>query len=73
MTYYGVVLLMSGYQADEKYILKQYKIYVDKYATPYLHMTYLTLHDLQARREIPHWVTVDPEPSKGPTQVTQCL
>ena len=32
MTYYGVVLLMSGYQADEKYILKQYKIFVDKYA-----------------------------------------
>lgn len=30
MTYYGVVLLMSGYQADEKYILKQYKIFVDK-------------------------------------------
>jgi hypothetical protein len=38
MTYYGVVLLMSGYQADEKYILKQYKIFVDKYAQhPYLH------------------------------------
>ena len=32
MTYYGVVLLMSGYQADEKYILKQYKIFVDKCA-----------------------------------------
>ena len=31
MTYYGVVLLMSGYQADEKYILKQYRSIVDKY------------------------------------------
>ena len=30
MTYYGIVLLMSGYQADEKYILKQYKAIVDK-------------------------------------------
>jgi hypothetical protein len=30
MTYYGVVLLMSGYQADEKYILKQYRAIVDK-------------------------------------------
>jgi len=35
MTYYSVVLLMSGYQADEKYILKQYKIIVDK-CVPYL-------------------------------------
>ena len=30
MTYYGVVLLMSGYQADEKYILQQYRSIVDK-------------------------------------------
>ena len=30
MTYYGVVLLMSGYQADERYILKQYRSIVDK-------------------------------------------
>ena len=30
MTYYGVVLLMSGYQADERYILKQYRLIVDK-------------------------------------------
>jgi Protein of unknown function (DUF3808) len=30
MTYYGVVLLMSGYQADEKYILEQYRSIVDK-------------------------------------------
>jgi len=34
MTYYGVVLLMSGYQADEKYILKQYKSIVHKYVHP---------------------------------------
>ena len=30
MTYYGVVLLLSGYQADEKHILKQYRAIVDK-------------------------------------------
>lgn len=30
MTYYGIVLLTSGYQADEKYILKQYRAIVDK-------------------------------------------
>ncbi|KAH9989095.1 hypothetical protein BJV74DRAFT_838881 [Russula compacta] len=35
MTYYGVVLLMSGYQADEKYILKQYKAIVDKLEARY--------------------------------------
>ena len=39
MTYYGVVLLMSGYQADEKNILKQYKIFVDKCAKTYVSMT----------------------------------
>jgi hypothetical protein len=30
MTYYGVVLLFSGYQADEAHIIKQYKGIVDK-------------------------------------------
>lgn len=35
MTYYGVVLLMSGYQADEKYILKQYRSIVDKLENKY--------------------------------------
>lgn len=30
MTYYGVVLLLSGYQADEQHILKQYKAIVDR-------------------------------------------
>ncbi len=38
MTYYGVVLLMSGYQADEKYILRQYRVIVDKYAHTHLHI-----------------------------------
>lgn len=47
MTYYGVVLLMSGYQADEKYILKQYKSIVDKcvHAPPNLFL-YLCLRFL---------------------------
>ncbi|KAL0946369.1 hypothetical protein HGRIS_012600 [Hohenbuehelia grisea] len=30
MTYHGAVLLVSGYQADEAHILKQYKAIVDK-------------------------------------------
>ena len=30
MTYHGVVLLLSGYQADEAHIIKQYRAIVDK-------------------------------------------
>ena len=30
MSYHGVVLLLSGYQANEAHIVKQYKIIVDK-------------------------------------------
>jgi len=30
MSYYGVVLLLLGYQADETHILKQYRAIVDK-------------------------------------------
>jgi len=30
MTYYGVVLLLAGYQSDENHILKQYRAIVDK-------------------------------------------
>lgn len=30
MTYHGVVLLLSGYQADEQHILRQYRAVVDK-------------------------------------------
>jgi hypothetical protein len=33
MTYHGVVLLLSGYQADETHILKQYKAVVEKIAS----------------------------------------
>jgi hypothetical protein len=43
MTYYGVVLLMSGYQADEKYILKQYRSIVDKCVhTPSSHLIFMS-------------------------------
>lgn len=31
MTYHGVVLLLSGYQADEAHILRQYEAIVTKY------------------------------------------
>jgi hypothetical protein len=30
MTYHGVVLLLSGYQADEAHIIKQYKAIVSR-------------------------------------------
>ncbi|PCH37913.1 hypothetical protein WOLCODRAFT_135919 [Wolfiporia cocos MD-104 SS10] len=35
MTYHGVVLLLSGYQADEQHILQQYRAIVDKISTRY--------------------------------------
>ena len=35
MSYYGVVLLLAGYQADETHILKQYKAIVEKLAGRY--------------------------------------
>ncbi|EJD00336.1 uncharacterized protein FOMMEDRAFT_159009 [Fomitiporia mediterranea MF3/22] len=35
MTYHGVVLLMSGYQADEAHIVKQYKAIVDSAISRY--------------------------------------
>lgn len=49
MTYYGIVLLMSGYQADGKYILKQYRAIVDKcvYSRPYMLQVLLKTFDIQ--------------------------
>ena len=49
MTYYGIVLLMSGYQADEKYILKQYRAIVDKcvYLLPYMLQLLLKTSNIQ--------------------------
>ncbi|THH08276.1 hypothetical protein EW145_g2807 [Phellinidium pouzarii] len=35
MTYHGVVLLMSGYQADEAYIVKQYNAIVENISSRY--------------------------------------
>ncbi|KAI0636592.1 outer membrane protein Iml2/Tetratricopeptide repeat protein 39 [Trametes polyzona] len=35
MTYHGVVLLLSGYQANEAHIIKQYRAIVDKLETRY--------------------------------------
>lgn len=32
MSYYGMVLLLSGYQADEAHILKEYRAIVEKIA-----------------------------------------
>ena len=33
MTYYGAILSLSGYQADEVKILSQYKVIVDRYVS----------------------------------------
>lgn len=37
MSYYGVVLLLLGYQADETHVLKQYRAIVDKVAGKFPH------------------------------------
>ena len=34
MTYHGTVLLLSGWQADENHILRQYRAILDRYASP---------------------------------------
>lgn len=34
MTYHGVVLLLSGYQANENYIVKEYQAIVDRCVPP---------------------------------------
>ena len=49
MTYYGIVLLMSGYQADEKYILMQYRAIVGKYVhlRPYMLQLLLKTSNMQ--------------------------
>lgn len=49
MTYYGIVLLMSGYQADEKYILKQYRAIVGKcvHLRPYMLQLLLNTSNMQ--------------------------
>jgi tetratricopeptide (TPR) repeat protein len=70
MTYYGVVLLMSGYQADEKYILKQYNAIVDKcvHAPPCSPLSMLLAQgqpNIQTRKKVPHRNFVDLEPSKA--------
>ena len=60
MTYYGVVLLMSGYQADEKHIVSQYKGIVQRWV---LLLLCLVEHDLtvsyQSVRAISKGFSVD--------------
>ena len=43
MTYYGVILLMAGYQADETHILKQYHAMIDRYVHPSAYASVLFL------------------------------
>ena len=40
MTYHGVVLLLSGYQADEAHLIKQYKAIVLRQAIFFISVSY---------------------------------
>ena len=40
MSYHGVVLLLSGYQADEAHIVKQYRAIVEQYVVRWLSYDY---------------------------------
>ncbi|KAF9220192.1 hypothetical protein BS17DRAFT_788069 [Gyrodon lividus] len=50
MTYYGVILLVSGYQADEEHIVKQYKGIVEKVSERYPNGTLWILNKAKIQR-----------------------
>ncbi|KAF8838754.1 hypothetical protein BDN67DRAFT_933260 [Paxillus ammoniavirescens] len=56
MTYYGVILLVSGYQADEEHILKQYKSIMNRVSDRYPKGTLWALNKAKIQR-----ITKDPE------------
>lgn len=63
MTYHGVVLLLSGYQADEAHIIKQYKAIVDKCVPIPLPVTRrIQTKPSQHRVPIPNRRVMDTEP-----------
>ncbi len=68
MTYYGVILLLAGYQADEAHILKQYRAMIDRYAlsvfcTGSNYVIYLE-YLVKCRTKIPHRFALDTEQGK---------
>ncbi|KAG9313319.1 hypothetical protein JVU11DRAFT_5623 [Chiua virens] len=50
MTYYGVILLMAGYQADEEHIVRQYKGIVNKVSARYPRGTLWILNKAKIQR-----------------------
>ncbi|KAF8132977.1 hypothetical protein EV363DRAFT_1327081 [Boletus edulis] len=50
MTYYGVVLLLTGYQADEEHIVRQYKGIVNKVSAKYPKGTLWILNKAKIQR-----------------------
>ncbi|KAI9567191.1 outer membrane protein Iml2/Tetratricopeptide repeat protein 39 [Boletus coccyginus] len=50
MTYYGVILLMTGYQADEEHIVRQYKGIVNKVSARYPNGTLWILNKAKIQR-----------------------
>ncbi|KAH0826932.1 hypothetical protein J3R83DRAFT_4555 [Lanmaoa asiatica] len=50
MTYYGVILLMAGYQADEEHIVRQYKGIVNKVSVRYPKGTLWILNKAKIQR-----------------------
>jgi tetratricopeptide (TPR) repeat protein len=50
MTYYGVVLLVSGYQADEEHMIKQYQAIVNKVSERYPDGTLWILNKAKIQR-----------------------
>lgn len=63
MTYHGVVLLLSGYQANEAHIIKQYHAIVDKSVPSHWSMARSTHISPQAGNSVSHGFTVDSKPS----------
>ncbi len=63
MTYYGVILLLAGYQADEAHILKQYRAMIDRYEYDVLSTSSNYVVDLEyclkCRAKIPHRLALD--------------
>lgn len=71
MTYHGVVLLLSGYQADEQHILRQYRAIVEKCVdVPDTDQACVADHGVphQALHAVSEWFVVDPQ-SGRPTSL----
>jgi len=66
MTYHGVVLQVSGYHADEKYIINQYSALLAKWVHQMLSFLVFHLDDplIQNGSKVPRWIVVVVEQSE---------